>query len=99
MKHVLLAILLVVALPGCSIFSNSHPKMVEVWPVYQIPAQPKLDIPPTMVPGKSPELDSAIKNLYTVIQYTETLKIIVETHNTAARAHNRQVENNLGIGK
>lgn len=99
MKRILLSVLLIVALSGCDWYSKSHPKMAEVWPVYKMPAQPKLDIPSTVVPNKSPELDSMIRNVYTLTQYIETLQIIVETHNTAAKAHNQQVESGLGIGK
>ena len=101
MKRFLTVTILVVMLSasGCDWFSKSHPKMVEVWPVYSIPKQPKLDIPESLVPGKSPELDAAIKNMYTEMQYIETLKIIVETHNAAATAHNQQVGQALGIGQ
>jgi len=99
MKRTLLMLLILIALPGCSWTGGKHPVMSEVWPVYQVPAQPLLDLPATIVPGKSPELDVMLKNLYDTTRYADTLKIIVETHNQAAKAHNQQVEQDLGIGK
>jgi hypothetical protein len=98
MRKVILVALLLVT-PGCNWFHKDHPRMAEVWPTYQIPAQPRLDIPTTVTPGKSPELDSLIRNLYNTIQYCETLKVIVNTHNSAAKAHNQAVETGLGVGK
>ena len=88
-----------VLLPGCSVFQGPHPKMAEVWPVYRVPGKPALTIPETIKTGESPELDAMIKNLYDTINYSESLKIIVETHNTAAKAHNQQVEQDLGVGR
>lgn len=98
MKKFLLVLILVVT-PGCAIFSPSHPKQSEVWPVYQLPTKPQLDIPATVVPNKSPELDAMIRNVYILTQYVDTLRIIVDTHNAAAKAHNQDVETGLGIGK
>lgn len=98
MKKLLLVLILVVT-PGCAIFSSSHPKMAEVWPVYQLPAKPQLDMPATVVPNKSPELDAMIKNVYALTQAVDTLRIIVDTHNAAAKAHNQAVEAGLGVGK
>lgn len=99
MKHTLLIILLLTVLPGCNLFGTTHPQMSETWPVYTIPDKPKLNLPATVVPGKNPELDVTIKCLYDVITYADSLKIIIDTHNTAAKAHNQQVESDLGITK
>jgi hypothetical protein len=99
MRHFLIVALLIMVLPGCDFFSKSHPKMSEVWPVYRVPEQPKLNIPETIVPGKNPEVDAMTRNLYNTISYADSLKIIVETHNQAAKAHNRDVEAQLGINQ
>jgi len=98
MKRVILAVLVIVALPGCNWFGGSHPKMAEVWPVYDTPKKPTLNMG-NIKPGVSPELDVMIRNLYDTIGYAESLKIIVETHNKAAKVHNQQVEQELGIGQ
>lgn len=97
MKKILLVIL-ILALPGCEPFSKVHPQMAEVWPTYEVPAGPQLNLPATIVPGKNPEVDLLIKNLYDTKTYAETLKIILSTHNTAATAHNKKVEQDLGLG-
>ena len=99
MKQLILAVLLVVALPGCTVFSGSHPRMSEVWPTYRAPERPQLHVPDTITPGKNPELDMTVKSLYDVLSYADSLKIIVETHNAAAKAHNQAVETDLGIGQ
>ena len=99
MKKILLSVLLVVILPGCEPFSKTHPQMAEVWPVYEVSAGPQLNLPATIVPGKNPEVDLLIKNLYDTKVYAETLKIILSTHNSAATAHNKKVGQDLGIGQ
>jgi len=100
MKKILLSIILLVALTGCEPFSKTHPKMAEEWPVYSsIPAKPQLDIPTGIVPNKNPELDKMIKNCYDLTVYADSLKIILDTHNTAATAHNVKVKQDLGIGQ
>lgn len=99
MKRILLSIILIVVLPGCEPFSKSHPQMAEVWPVYSVPAQPKLDIPAGIVPNKNPDMDKMIKNMYDLTVYADSLKLIIETHNTASKAHNTKVEQDLGVGQ
>jgi hypothetical protein len=64
-----------------------------------VPSRPKLNVPNTVQAGKSPELDDMIRNVYTLSQHVETLEIMMETHNSAAEAHNKKVSQDLGVSK
>lgn len=99
MKKLMLCVLFAVALPGCAWFSDKHPQMAEIWPVYDRPGRPILDIPDSVVPGKDPNVDKLIKNLYNSLKYAESLEIIIDTHKKVAEAHNESVRNSLGVGK
>lgn len=97
MRYIFLCGVLSLLLTGCEFYS-SHPKTAEVWPTYSsLPAKPKLDIPSTVVPNKNPELDSMIRNVYNLTAYADSLKIIIDTHNAAAKSHNAKVEQELKL--
>jgi len=98
MKRAFLLVAMLLVFPGCNWFGGKHPKMAEVWPVYDTPKKPVLKMDGIKV-GQSPELDKMIKNLYDTIGYADALKIVIDTHNKAAKAHNHLVEQELGLDK
>jgi hypothetical protein len=84
---------------GCNWGKVTTSAQTQLWPVYShIPAKPQLNIPASIAVGVNPDVDSLIKSLYDTTAYADTLLIMIEVHNTAAQAHNKQVESQLGIG-
>jgi hypothetical protein len=95
MKKLLLLLTLLV-LPGCP-WQNTQPEpMAEVWPVYRIPRPPVLDLP-DVKPGENKDMDKMIDSVYKLTQYVDVMLSVMETHNTAANAHNAKVSQTLGL--
>lgn len=95
MRNFFLAIALLAVVGGCGVIPTAATPN-EPWPVYDIPAAPKVVVPETVKPGQSRELDIMIENLYLTTSYVEALRTMLEMHNEKAKLRNQRVETAVG---
>lgn len=91
----LLCVLALCLATGCSWHTPVQDNVFR--PIIKVVPRPTVDIPPSIVDGKSADLDFMIDLSFKLAKHIEYLESLIGLYNEQARAHNAELRRRLGL--